>query len=305
MMRCRPALFAVLTLGSASGCAWIGDLGQFNGAVEAEAGSRALVADSGLADDAIRIGDAERPGADASQERLEDADALPGAGDASAADGGDAASWCEANATPDTAFCRDFDDGMPYGYGFSTDFNLADGGQVPGLVSSDFVSSPNSLLITTPAMGAADVENVRLTVPVTDHKRIQLKFALKLVDYDVGVGSLSLSQISFNSSNWRVSWDLQETASVHETLVSPDGGLTTFTHPTTMPPLGQWVDVVWILDIKAETISLTLDGTSALKGPISAPALAGGLSAAIGINELEGPAQPMSIYYDNVAIVTN
>jgi hypothetical protein len=328
MMDWKRAVLAVVAIGSATACSLIGNLDQFNGAVEAEAGSTGLVdaraSDRSIADalpDGVERGDALKGGADASVSDGGADGSPPDGGDSGSSDGSDggddgaldggdggdaAVDWCLANATPDTTFCRDFDDGKPYAYGFAAYLALADGGEAPSVVSTDFVSPPNSMLVPTPALASgSESEQVQLVVHISDHTRIQLQFALKLVDYDVSVGDLSLVRIAFDSGNWWVSWDLQGNANVYETIVSPDGGQTLVTHPTTMPALGQWVNVVLTVDVDAETVALTLNGAPALQDSISAPALVGSLSVTIGINYLQGPATPMSLYYDNVAIVTN
>jgi hypothetical protein len=314
-------------MGSASACSLIGNLDQFNGAVEAEGGSLGLDADAGVSDrsasDALpdRVGRAGDGGevADASDDRAETEDgggqdADGGAPDegGSAPDGDDggnvdaAVTWCTANATANTLFCNDFDEGKPYSDGFTTFFALADGGLVPSVVSSDFASPPSSLLVTTSAVASGSNEYEQLVAHVSENtSRIQLQFALKLVDYDVNVGDLSLVRIAFASGNWWVTWDLQSAATVYETLLVPDGGQVQETHPTPMPPLGEWVNVVFAVDVGAQTVSLTLNGTPALQDSISAPAASAIFTGGIGINYLQGPAQPMSIYYDNVAITTN
>jgi hypothetical protein len=317
MTRFRGVALAVLTVGSASACSFIGNLDQFNGAVEEEAGSNGLDA-----------GDSGRSVKDASSDRVEKADAGKGARDGEASegdgddggvagdDGGDASDggdgeeagvdWCLANTTSKTYFCRDFDDGKSFGFGFATYLNLPDGGVEPSIVSNEFASAPSSLLVPAASLASSsDSEQVQLVVHVSGHTLLELHFALKLVDFSPTGGDLSLVRLGFDSNVWWVSWDLQGSSNVYETTMTSDGGQMTTTHPTTMPQLGAWVDVVFAIDVAAETVSLTLDGVSALQDTISAPTLTGGLGAGIGINYLQGPFQAMSIYYDNVAIVTN
>jgi hypothetical protein len=316
MTRFKRAMFAVLTVGTASACSLIGNLDQFNGAVDEEGGSKGGDADSDRSvKDASSDGqkaDAHRGDRDSEAEGGDDGGDtdVPGddSGDSSIDDGGDASNvdWCVANMTANTTFCRDFDDGQPYNFKFAPYLQLADGGEPPSIVSTTFVSRPSSLLVTTPMISSSDHEQVQLVVQIGNHAHVQLQFALKLVDYDLGVGDLSLARIAFGNSDWWVSLDLQgsSSANVYETTVT-DGNQMTVTHPTSMPALGKWVNVVFTVDVDAETVALTYDGTNVLQNTIAAPTPAGSLdlSSTIGINYLQGPAQPMSIYYDNVAIV--
>jgi hypothetical protein len=216
--------------------------------------------------------------------------------------------WCVANATATTLFCTDFDEGKPYGFGFTSYLNLPDGGVPPSLVTTDFVSAPNSLLVPTAIVPPSGSEQVQLVVHTGNHPQIQLQFALKLVDYDVSAGDLSLVRIAFESNSWWVSWDLQGSggAFVFETSVADGGQQTTIMHPTTFPTLGEWVNVVYAVDVDAKTVSLSFNGTSALQDAITPPALgSGGVSVGVGLNYLQGTQQAMSIYYDNVAITEN
>jgi hypothetical protein len=145
----------------------------------------------------------------------------------------------------------------------------------------------------------------QLTEKLTYHTKISLQFAIKIVNYDTSVGDLSLVRIAYDIGDWWASWDLQSSSNIYETIIEADGGQNTVGHPTMSPPLNKWVNVVFTVDTSAETLSLTFDGVSALAGTISAPPQNGSLSVTLGVNYLGGPAQPMSIYYDNIAIVTN
>jgi hypothetical protein len=301
MKRASDAL-CLCALAFVPACALIGNLDQFNGAVAAIAtGPDANTGDAG----GSTLPDASLDSATGTADGGNDASDAGESG-ALAQDGGEAGTrWCVANATPNTTFCRDFDDGKPYDYGFSSYLNMPDGGVPPTLVTSDAVSQPTSLLLQTPAVASSSSAQEQLVVHINDHPRIQLQFAVKLVNYQVGVGDLSLVRIAYDSGAWWCSWDLQSAANVYETIATPDGGYATAPHPTTMPPLGKWVNVVFTIDADAQTVSLSLDGITALQDAITAPPLVGSLSVTIGVNYLQGPAQPMSIYYDNVAIVTN
>jgi hypothetical protein len=128
------------------------------------------------------------------------------------------------------------------------------------------------------------------------------------VNYDPNnVHDLSLVRIAYDNGQWAATWDLQGyTSSVNESVVPPAGGLAnTIAHKTSMPPLGSWIDVVFTVDVAAQVVSFSFNGSQQFRDPIAAPAIAGPVAVTVGVNSLVGPAPPMSLFYDNILVTTD
>jgi hypothetical protein len=330
----RAILPVALAVALATGCSQIGNLDRFNGAVAQEPhapeggetpsdgaaggiqeGDSAAEASMGPGDAA----DAADVGADSSTEEVADAADTGGPADATdsfdVSEGGPPNDWCAANSTATTALCRDFDDGKSYGYLFSsTNVNLVAGGAAPTIVSNVSLSPPSSLLLNMPLLGACAAdggancsEQIQLTSNILSRTFVQVQFAIQLVNYDPNnVHDLSLFRVAYGNGQWAAEWDLQGfTSTVYESVIPPEGGVAdTVQHKASLPSLGSWVNVVFAVDVAARAISLSFDGSVVFSDPSAAPAIVGPVSVTLGVNDLVGPATPLSLFLDDVLLTT-
>jgi hypothetical protein len=124
------------------------------------------------------------------------------------------------------------------------------------------------------------------------------------VNYDQNnVHDLSLVRISYNQGAWAAAWDLQLASStVFETVATDGGALVVYAHQGVVPPLNEWVNVVFSVDIAAKTVSLVVGTNSPVVSSVYAPPISGTAVVTVGINNYIGPSLPMSVYLDNVLI---
>jgi hypothetical protein len=289
-----PALLWMLGAQFLGGCNFVANLGQFDGAEAAGSPDGAAMADAGTtaSDGAARTDGGDSGGGD------------PGGGDSGA---GDAGSWCRANSTTNTASCRDFDEGKQIAalwsisYFTPSDFSSIDlTDHAPG-------SAPSSLLFSTPQVAAGDSAQGQLVDHLQFVSDVTLQFALKIANFDPGAGDVSLVRVAYQSGNWAVSLDFNGgVGNVLEAFLPPDGGAqTTASHPVSQPNFQTWTTVLLDVDINAQRVYLSYDGVSVANGVVlSNPpnASTSAISVTVGANYIGGPAQPMSISYDDVLI---
>ncbi len=321
----RISALVVGAVALAAGCSEIGNLDRFNGAVAEEPdaasgdardatltdGAAAATHEGGSAGEASNGSDA----ADASTNDATDASGpADAAGSPDVSDVGAPSDWCAANSNAKTALCRDFDDGKAYGYLFSTTYvNLAAAGAVPTIVSNVSLSPPSSLLLSMPFLGACTIdggtdcsEQIQLTSNILSRTFVQIDFAIQLVNYDPNnVHDLSLFRIEYGNGQWAATWDLQGFMStVYESVIPPEGGVAnTIQHKASLPPAG-WVNVVFTVDVAAQSVSLSFNGSVVFSDPSSAPPIVGPVSVTLGVNNLIGPATPLSLFLDNILLTT-
>jgi hypothetical protein len=131
-------------------------------------------------------------------------------------------SWCSVNVDPATIFCDDFDEGRVDMY--ATDppgaaISINQGGGAGGINKTDHStgSAPASLDIITVCTGTslgplcqATASQYQYTYGVQAPKGLIFSFDLKIEDFDVNAGDVSLVTIgngSFAAGGWRVSLD--------------------------------------------------------------------------------------------------
>ena len=244
-------------------------------------------------------------------------DATPPGDAGDAGGGGEAGDWCLANMTANTALCRDFDDNYSYQYGFtSTVVNLYSGALPPTIVNNVSASPPNSLLFYLPLISCTGdggsstsscSEQAQLNTSFSTKSLMQVAFALRVNSYDQNnVHDLSLVRISYNGGAWTTTWDLQLAAStIYETIATDGGAPVVYSHQGALPPFNEWVNVVFSVDINAETVSLIIGSNNPVRSTIYGPPISGTAVVTVGINNYIGPSTPVSVYLDNILISKN
>ena len=319
----RTRLLACLGLTSVCGCAWLGELSQFDGAVDApgDAAVDAAPADADAAADAVDPS-AEDGAATASDATMDMADggsdaSLEASRDAppdarSDSSDGPSPTWCAVNSTAATVLCRDFDDGQPYNAVFSGGYNNLNGGPPPSLDTADFASSPNSLLLQLPALASwSNNEQMQLSETMPFHDTVHLEVAMKISNYDEQGGStLSFLRLAYGVQQYYVTWDyIGNVASVDENSENDAGSWLVTGHPVTFPPANTWFNLDIELSLSAHTLSVTVNGSPALTSglasePLSNPTPRTGedLQLIVGLNWANGPTKGANINYDNILI---
>jgi hypothetical protein len=289
---------------------------QGNPPVATDAGSLSASAPS----DAAQGVDATS-GADASAETASAGDAssdTASAGDASSGATADqeagmdagARSWCAANMTANTVYCNDFDETNSTIKGTWDSIFISATDCASFDSPADAPSRPNTLLLSTPIVPSGSTYQEQFTKYPTNVNSETLRFALKIVGFDANAKDVSLARVGYRSGAWAVSFDLSAAgAELIESVARPDGGpLTSIVHPVALPPLGVWTTIALTVDSAGKKVSLSYDGNavaiqSATTMNPTSPGAA--FSTILGVNYLEGPAQPMEIFYDNIAIAVN
>ncbi len=217
-----------------------------------------------------------------------------------------AGGWCATHTSPTTLDCHDFDEGQPPQRGFSNNYFT---GQFATVTTADFApgSAPSALLISTPLLDAGShPQDEQFNDLVAFHPKIELSFALKIVDYDPGASDVSLFRISYQNDSWAMQFDFQgKGASFNEAISLPDGGTKHTIYSAAQPSsFSMWMVVDCLIDLNAHTMSLSYDGVSVLSSqPIQNPdETAPEIFVQAGLNFLVPPANPMMIYTDNVVI---
>ncbi len=263
------------------------------------------------APDAGREPDAATEGAtatDAATEAATDSSTPESAADSASgtADGSGAGNWCVAHASTNNYDCHDFDEGEAAPVGFSSHYYS---GNFAAVTSADYDpgSAPSSLLISTPALGDGGTADNQFNDVLAYHAKLELSFAIKIVDYDPNVGNLSVFRVSYKDNKWAETLDLHGTTATLTEVWTPSGGGAGETdHAVTMPSLATWTLVDLVVDLGGHTQSMTYNGVSALTGAaISNPADNNPtLFVQSGLNFLIGPAKTMFLYWDDLVVAT-
>lgn len=285
---------------------------QGNPPVATDAGSPSA---SGLSDAAEVVDPTS--GADASAEMASAVDASSAGEASSGATAGQEAgmdagarSWCAANMTADTVYCNDFDETNATIKGTWDSIFISATDCASFDSPADAPSRPNTLLLSTPVVPSGSTYQEQFTKYPTNVNSETLQFSLKIGGFDANAKDVSLARIGYKSGAWAVSLDLTAGgAELIESVARPDGGpLTTIVHPVALPPLAVWTTIALTVDSAGKKVSLSYDGnavaiqSATIMNPTSPGAA---FSTILGVNYLEGPAQPMQIFYDNVAIAVN
>jgi len=227
---------------------------------------------------------------------------------AGSVNGNDAGGWCASHASTTTVDCHDFDDGKPPQTGFSNHYYS---GHFATVTSADFApgSPPSALLLSTPSLDAgAPSQDEQFNDILSYHAKVELGFALKIVDYDPNAGYVSLFRASYRDGTWAAELDLQQNgASFVESTKLADGGTEHATYAAALPPvLDAWTDVDCVFDFANHTISLSYNGIPVVTNQhMKNPDPNGqGIFIQTGLNYLVAPAKPMMIYYDNILLGT-
>jgi hypothetical protein len=256
-------------------------------------------ADSSNAQD----GATDRGGADAGLGPLDAGTDATGSTDAAPA-----GTWCSTHKSSSTADCHDFDEGQPVQYGFTNHYYSGDFASV---TSTDFApgSPPSALLVSTPLLDAGGPsQDEQFNDVLSFHDKVELSFALKLVNYDASAPYVSLFRFSYQDGAWAAQFDLRQGGAVfNETTALPDGGTSHSTYAAAQPsPLDAWTNVDCLFDFAKHTVSLSFNGVVIVSNqPITNPdQSAPTLFVQAGLNFLVSPAKPMMIYYDNILLNT-
>ncbi|GEM_PF-3924538 len=259
---------------------------------------------SGAADAASGSADAASGSADVASGA---ADAASGAADAGEpADASDGGTWCATHVSSITIDCHDFDEGRSASAGFASNYfssvfaNVTTAAFAPG-------SAPSALLITTPLLAAganAAFEQFNDTVPF--HDKLELSFALKIVNYDSAAPDVSLLRVSYEDNSWAESLDFQQVAANFiETASPPDGGTYRGIHTAAQPStLTDWTNVDVLYDFAGHTVTLSYNGVAVVTDQAIQNLAPGtpSIFVQVGLNFLQAPAQSILIYYDNILL---
>jgi hypothetical protein len=217
----RRSTFVVgfVSLAASAGCSLIADLSQFNGYGAADGSAPGVDSSSG---------DEQGQGDDTSPDQASSNDGPTHDGEAGATGDGpviDApnplgTSWCSANFDDATLLCDDFDEGradqfLTYPYGAVWSINQAGG--TDGINRVDYApgSAPFSMEVITACSTGTDgcqsaASQDQFTATVTAPSGVILSFALKIEDFDVTAGDVSLVTVgngNFGGGGWRLSLD--------------------------------------------------------------------------------------------------
>jgi hypothetical protein len=216
----------------------------------------------------------------------------------------EATTWCALHA-PVTAFdCHDFDETNDAAAGFTSHF-IPSSGDMAQVTSTDYApgSPPNSLLIATPALDAGGYEIDQFNDVLLYSNKLEVSFAVKIVNYDSSDGVVSLIRVSYQNNAWAETLDINANTTALDESWSGGGKAA---HTVTMLSLNAWVSVDLLVDLNTHTQSLTYSGVSALSSTgISNPNESNpALFVQSGLNYLGGPAKPLSIYTDDIVVST-
>jgi len=229
------------------------------------------------------------------------ADAVAGDG----AESSGSSAWCATHSSSITLDCYDFDEGQPAPTGFESNYFSS---VFASVTSADCASGspPSALLIATPTLASgARPALEQFNDTVSYHDRIELTFALKIVNYDVNAPDVSLFRVSLGDNSWSESLDLQQrTANLIEASVLANGSTQQVSHASSQPStLNAWTRVDALFDFAAHTVSLSYNGVVASQltmanGGQGTPSV----FVQIGLNYLTAPAKAMTIEYDDIQI---
>lgn len=232
-----------------------------------------------------------------------DADTVTGSVDAQ-----DAGGWCAAHRSANAIDCYDFDEGQTAQYGFMSHYYT---GHFASVTSMDFApgSPPSSLLVSTPLLDAGEApQDEQFNDTLAFHNKVELSFALKIVNYDPDAGYISPFRFSYQNGAWAAELDLEQTgAFFNESTALPDGGTRHSTYAAAQPsPLDAWTNVDCLFDLANHTVSLSYDGVAVVTNQaITNPGqTAPAIFVQVGLNFLMSPAKPMMLYYDDIVLST-
>jgi hypothetical protein len=216
--------------------------------------------------------------------------------------------WCAAHVSSSTFDCHDFDEGKAPSSGFSSNYFST---PFASLTSADYApgSPPSSLLLTTPSLAAGAsgaLEQFNDIVP--SHGKLELSFAVKIVNYDTSAADVSLFRLSYQASGWVISLDYYgNTANLNEISTLSDGGTYMGKYPATTPAqFDTWNTVDVLVDFNGHTISLDYNGVASVTNQsITNPTENNPtLFVQTALNFLASPAKPMTMYFDDIVIST-
>ena len=257
-------------------------------------------------------GDADAQGgrmrlADGSQD-VQDLDASDAGTVTGSIDAQDAGGWCASHRSAITIDCHDFDEGQTAQYGFTNHYYT---GRFASVTSTDFApgSPPSSLLVSTPLLDAGEAPQYEQFNDIfAFHNKVELSFALKIVNYDPDAGYISPFRFSYQNGSWAAELDFEQTrAFFNESTALPDGGTRHSTYAAAQPsPLDAWTNVDCVFDLTNHTVSLSYDGVAVVtEQAITNPGQdAPAIFVQVGLNFLVSPAVPMMLYYDDIVLST-
>jgi hypothetical protein len=251
-------------------------------------------------DDAANGTDAA-PNVDAGDEDDSPTDAVAGDGAGSTGTG----AWCATHSSSTTLDCYDFDEGQPARTGFESNYFSS---VFASVTSADWASGspPSALLLATPALGSgARPALEQFNDTVSYHDRIELTFALKIVNYDVSAPDVSLFRVSLDDNSWSESLDFQQrTANLIEASLLANGSTQQVSHGSSQPStLNAWTNVDILFDFAAHTVSLSYNGVVASKLALANRGQGSpSVFVQIGLNYLTAPVKAMTIEYDDIQL---
>jgi hypothetical protein len=203
--------------------------------------------------------------------------------------------------------CHDFDEGKPASSGFGSTFEPT---VFSSVSSSDYApgSPPSSLLFTTPSLTGTAATSQQFADVVAYHGKIDLSFQVKIVNFDAHAGDVSLARIGYQDADWAVTLDYTgASGTLNEIASFADGASYRSAHTASQPsPFDAWNTVDILVDFDGHTISLAYNGVSVLSDQDIANPVQNNpnISIIMGLNYLGPPANPMTIFMDDIVIST-
>jgi hypothetical protein len=264
-----------------------------------------FVADDGGTSDALASTDANA--------NVSDGSSTDDAGDA--ADTGDAADprrFCEKQDGGTTTFCRDFDDGAPLFFGFSSQF-IEDGGAI-ALDTTILKTPPASLSFSLPAgllpfSGGSYTSNASVLRSFPAPAEAHFAYDLYVENAHVSLGARN-GAFCTNGGDRYCSWlgvSAGKTTLVEQEF--PEAGTVTRVHDlVTSVTMAQWthVELVWKL-ASPRGVTVKLDGFEVkASSEATPPAVSGTATFEIGVVYFGGPGDVLppgtTVRYDNFTI---
>jgi hypothetical protein len=212
-------------------------------------------------------------------------------------------SWCALHAPTYTIDCHDFDESLDASGGFSSHYTTA-AGDFSRVTSADYApgSAPNSLLFSTPTVDTGSTTFDQFNDFLSYHGKLEISFSVKITNYDVNVGLLSLFIVSYQNGDWSEGIYIQGSTT---TLVEVVSSVRTI-HSVSSIPINTWVHVDLTIDLNAHTQIFTYNNVSALSNnaTINPTESSPKLLVQAGLNYIAGPAKPMQIYWDDMLVDT-
>ena len=218
--------------------------------------------------------------------------------------------WCATHTTNIKTYCRDFDDGEGYNKGWSSTYEK-DNGLAHAFVdcADHALDSPScSLLVITSQVPSGDSAQLQLTRLFESGSGVELGFANKIIDYDVGSPNVGLIAVYLqDAEDWALGIDfvdgqIQLTERHDMGDASPSVFNKTMAGPFTA---GIWHQYGLKITVNTypQLATLTYDGSVVADNvPITPPSYPVRLKTLWGANFVEGPAKPMTLSYDNITI---